>query len=1849
MASSSSSDSRHGLSVVPPHEISKDVPGSDNSIPLSPQWLLSKPSESKPGAVSVESHFSPYSIYGNRSGGTKSSGNGEEVPETLKKKDVFRPSLVDVEASRCDHWRDEERDTNSSMRKDCWRDTNKELGDNWRMDRWTENSSTRHYEARRGPSERRNDLGNRETNYDQRRESKWNTRWGPDHRETESSSENRMEFGKDGDIPFEKVVGHHPIHRKDEKDGDHSKPWRSNSLQGRGRGETHQHQTLTPNKQVPTFCYGRGRAETNPTFSVGCGRLNSGGNSINSICTQPQPLRAISDRGESGPLRYSRTKLLDVYRMIDMKSCHEPLGGFVQVLSLTQKEPLEPLALCAPNSEEEMAALEGIDKGEIVSSSAQQISKDGSLVQNTLDSTHSRQAKLGSRVDFPDDSNNERADNSKWGHGDHTAVSSYERGAQNYRSNSKLEALQDQKACAENQFKVEAPREDTVIFQGVDEAPTSGESAMQANKLVHPGTPWRVPSLKEQVVDWREIPSDARSKTADMDWTAPQKDLDNQWETPLVKIPSSKGEGKWQTSEDHIIKRQPSRIVDNEQEGKTFVQTSPESLVLYYKDPQGEVQGPFSGSDIIGWFEAGYFGIDLQVRLSIASNESPFLLLGDVMPHLRAKARPPPGFGVPKQSEFPDRSNRPNLSALGNVHSGFSELDVTRNESRHKPGSTTEAENRFLESLMSGNLSNSSQGVDGGNDLSFLAKRMTLERQRSLHAPYQYWPGRDAVPIASKAEIRPDSSIPHSKVLSSLTDNPYQPNSQNAELMSILQGLSDRSASGMNSDVIGWSNFPVQGSLDPLKDKMDLHKAQNFPLQVHFGQQQRLQPQNSPPSLASLLGQAIDNPSGILTPEKSLVPDLSQDTQLLNILQQEYLLQLHSQASVTTQQLSALDRLLLLKQQQKQEEHQQLLWQEQFLSQALSEHHSHQRVGEPSYGHVQAATAAGNASVDPSQLQSLKEIFQIGSQMPVSSVQDGQTTSFMNFPSQVPQDVNYNGSRASFCHLPHDLYNVDSKGHHDMHNVKSNASSPHLPHEMFGSTGHPKGWGTLPEQIEDIHHKESVPESSMVESSPFGGVKNRTMEKLSLVHDNEPLLVSGYNAPVSLEQTSDDNLRNEEVSTVAVSEAIAYSGHLESCTNTVSVPSGSWDKANPEHAIGLEVEVDKSHAEQQIERERSNDEPSVVAEVKNEVRETRKTADKKSRRQKSTKSIVLSDQSKGVSKASTLQQSKHSGKESSNVGGANLETNDAEIEAPYAFPAKATESMTCAEIADSPGVKSILASSIPGNDVETVEANGDLKMVGSASQQNMQLQHGQRAWKPAPGFKPKPLLEIQLEEQRKTQEEVAVSEIIASVSSMSLSTAWAGVVASSDPKISRENQRDTTELIVSKPEISPNSNSKKSQLHDLLAEEVLAKSDNKEMEVPGSLSNLLIQQVTNTNVESIDDGNFIEAKDTKKSRRKSAKAKGAGAKVTVVSTSTTDVLISSSPSERGKNSRPLQQDKEVLPAIPSGPSLGDFVPWKGESAIHSPSPAWSTDSKKFPKLISLRDIQKEQEKKAASVHPQNQIPAPQKVPSNQAIQGSGPSQTLSTSPAKATSPIRINSQAASQSKYKGDDLFWGPIDQFKQETKQSEFPLPANGGSWVIKNVPLKAASSGSLGRQKSMGGRPADRSLSSSPASALSSLKGKRDSINKHSEAMDFRNWCESECFRLVGTKDTSFLEFCLKQSRSEAEALLVENLGLFDPDHEFIDKFLNYKELLPADVLEIAFQSRSDQKATQISARDMNFDNAGNDDFEHNIAGRMDGSSKSGNKKKPKKGKKVSPTVLGFNVVSNRIMMGDIQTVED
>nr|CAB3493028.1 unnamed protein product [Digitaria exilis] len=135
---------------------------------------------------------------------------------------------------------------------------------------------------------------------------------------------------------------------------------------------------------------------------------------------------------------------------------------------------------------------------------------------------------------------------------------------------------------------------------------------------------------------------------------------------------------------------------------------SPENLSLYYKDPKGRIQGPFSASDIIGWFEGGFYGIDLPVRVASAPCDSPFLLLGDVMPHLRAKVRVPPGFSNAKPRSMPETS-----------HLGAAYLEKSDYGSINKNGSVTEAENHFVESPMSSYTQNpraETSPVTGGID-----------------------------------------------------------------------------------------------------------------------------------------------------------------------------------------------------------------------------------------------------------------------------------------------------------------------------------------------------------------------------------------------------------------------------------------------------------------------------------------------------------------------------------------------------------------------------------------------------------------------------------------------------------------------------------------------------------------------------------------------------------------------------------------------------------------------------------------------------------------------------------------------------------------------------------------------------------------------------------------------------------------------------------------------------------------------------------------------------------------------------------------------------------------------------
>ncbi|XP_017436263.1 protein ESSENTIAL FOR POTEXVIRUS ACCUMULATION 1 isoform X4 [Vigna angularis] len=1447
---------------------------------------------------------------------------------------------------------------------------------------------------------------------------------------------------------------------------------------------------------------------------------------------------------------------------------HRKLVEFLQIPSITQDEPLKPLGFCAPNSEE-LSVLKDIEKGEIISSSAPQVQKDG---RNTTEFTHSRRIKL---VNSP---------------------------------------LQDRV-------------EDNGSYRMVDKVPSNRESTFEESNSVHPGATWRGTPLGEHagtvVHESRDVSSDIKSRNPGMSWSHQPNDTQAQWEHNLDYLSETRDVAKWQSS-GYPIKRQLSGILDGEFESRRVQQTCPEDLSLFYKDPQGHIQGPFKGIDIIGWFEAGYFGIDLPVCLENAASHSPWLQLGDAMPHLRAKARPPPGFSAAKHDST-EAFCWQNSSTVGNMHTGLNEAERLRNDPMHR-NSTTEAENRYLESLMSGSKSSSPldsltlseglqgfhcnnsgnlgpSGVDGGNDLYMLAKKMALERLSSLPThPYPYWPRRDAAPLPPKSDIFPHTP-PHSNILSSLSDNPRQLQPQNSDLNSVIQGISDRTTTGLSSSIAGWPNFPSQGGLDPLQNKIDFHHDQNN-VQMPFGIQQRLQTPNRLPS-DNIIAQTSDIPSSILTAEKLLSSGLSQDPQMLNMLQQQYFLQLHSQAAASSQQIPFLDKLLLLKQKQQQEEQLLLLrQQQQLLSQVLQDHQSHQRLGDLSFQQLPGGRVPlGNLHVNLSQILP-KEIFSTSSQTPIPSVNGELTTDSLNLPLQASQDTSYN---------------------------LSSESSAHLPDHLFENISHQKSWSaTLPEQINDKHQSVALPASASFEDSVLSE-HNIAKEEPNIAQiplsfsDNTTKIMEQipYNTcPVGDSQVSATSVFDES------SQSVQFVAPFVPVSSAGDLPVSSQ--------VGIDVEIKSgSLEEQQGGRESSNTETSVVDASSVEAREPKKTTEKKSKKQKSSKS-QSSDQAKGLPKNVTLQQSKKSESEKPNYGEKKLgETNKGDpAHETYLQQTrgKGKQSATATAETDNHQELNGLPTNIPGSNSETF-IEDELKAVGSVSTKTSELPSG-RAWKPAPGFKAKSLLEIQLEEQKRAQIEMLVSEVATPVNAMSSTTPWVGVMANPDSsKVSSDSHReaDDTEYLA-KSEKSQDSKIKKSPLHDLLAEDVPEYSE-RDGRVPDSL---IPSQTVHSHSEPIDEGDFIEAKDTKRNRKKSAKLKGSGSKVSIPVASS-ERPISSSHNEKVRSSHSVQLEKEQLPSIPSGPSLGDFVLWKGELTSPSPPPAWTTDSGRIPKPTSLRDIQKEQEKKSAAVL-SNQLPTPQRSQPAQVARSSSSLWPISTSSPPKTAPSsQINSQT-SVSKYRGDDeFFWGPVEQSKQENKQSGFSQLASQGSRGSKNIPMKGNSPGLSSRQKSGSGKPAERSLSSSPASSQSLLKLKKDAMTKNSEATDFRVWCENECVRLIGTKDTSFLQFCLKQSRSEAEIILTENLGSYDPDHEFIDKFLNYMDLLPSDVLEIAFQTRNDQKVD------------GSENTVIQDMGYVDGSFSKGGKKKGKKGKKVSSSVLGFNVVSNRIMMGEIQAVVD
>ncbi|XP_062186822.1 protein ESSENTIAL FOR POTEXVIRUS ACCUMULATION 1-like [Phragmites australis] len=1692
---------RLAVDTPPPPQIAKEKQGLDTEIPLSPQWLMKVGENKDPISQGICSDVS------------KTPGNGEDPGYSAKKKDVFRASVLDGETERRDRWRDDEREPNSTHRWSRWREIEKEHGDTHKVERWSDDSSKYSVDGRRASQERWGDSNNKEGNYDQRRENKWTTRWGSNEKESENWRDRWGDSGKEGDASREKGFSHYAARGKDgnnyekdaERDDNISRSWKSSYPLGRGRGDSSHYPSQIPQKSPATYGYGRGKSDNEITnFPSSRVKFTSGTGAIGSGSSRPFHLGLLSDRPggasrDRSAFRYSRMKLLDIYRSCDVTDLKVPVDCFEEVSVFMQEDALEPLALSAPIAEE-AGILKAIDKGDIVNSGVHQASKDDSVGKSNPDVVPSKHPNSAGREDQPG-------------------------GMEDYKGET---------------------------FGSLRGVPGNTDLPAREESL-RPGTStYVVPQRSQFIGEHRLGPS------AEFGQQIPNF-LNQETKTGMVGA-------------DDFASPQPH--------------PSPESLSLYYKDPQGQIQGPFSGADIINWFEAGYFGIDLLVRVVNAPPDTPFLMLGDVMPHLRAKARPPPGFATAKSSDMlvPETPPSGKFVSSGSTRAGLTGVGIFDSGPNRKDTAVV-AQNRFLESLMSNNVHNPSAdtisitggmnelgsssfgniavgGGESGNDMNYLlAQKGLLERQNSLQNPVPYWSG-DAIPVAQahNKDIAPEASTLHSKLLPPMADPSCQSlQSQNVDLLAMLHSKEKPQVPTGNSGLPLWSNYPEARNLNPnvhgvdltqgaLNVRQDLQNSQNIGIGV---QQHNFMLQNRPALVH-------------LPPEK-LLTEISQDPQLLNMLQQQYLLsqlQLQSQPPLTPEpQLSMLDKMLLLKQQQQQQQLQQqqqqlqqqlqleqqkklLLQQQHLLSHMVPHGHRNQQPDDP-YGDSMNLG-----------LRRMQEAIEVDRKLPVHGMQVGQqpSQSIMNM-----RDMDGVGlSQSSVTTLP-------------------------VPHETaVGALS--KECYSRPQMLEDF------------------------------ANDDEQLKATMVNPMLTKVADRNEEAKSREMDTGAaktgMSEKILDSGSTE-------VPGGAFSEAKDSHEPPLDPKSENllSNISKQVQEMKLSSEntpadigTTVVTEVKDtDTHETKKAEKKKKQKKKQS----AADVGKGTSKTVSTQQPRQETEvDNSDLGGNKRDIPDGTEELFWGSPIRVQNE--------------ILPLKCFPEEYDTNKA--EMELCSQSSDPHTVA--NQRAWKqPTQGLRPKSLLEIQAEEQLRAQRGLAMENAKPAAASVP-SIPWNGMATSSEHHFGGASKS----LGVME---STSERNKRSQLHDLLAEEVLARSSIADNENIGNANDAFFPPLSpaaaQADAPALDDNDFIEAKD-KKNKKKATKTKGSTVKAPSP-VGSFDPSAISMPTEKGKSVKQAQE-LEILPAPPSGPSFGDFVLWKSDQANSVPAPAWSNDSSKVQKPLSLRDIQREEERRSGAVKQQAPSSTPAKVSMNQKNHGNASSwQASGLSPSKTVAPVQMSSNTPSRSKSSAeDDLFWGPPEHSKQDKKQSEFPtLSSQSRSSMMKDQSTSNV-------QKSQAGR---LPLSSAPL-VNQSGKGKAKAANKQTEAMDFRDWCDSEWVRLTGTNDTSFLEFCIKQSTVEAEMLLQENIGSLDRNHEFIDKFLNYKAFLSEEVIEMAFQAPSTRGTRGDGAARANSAAAAKGGMSAEME--LD----SGGKKKGKKGKKVSAAVLGFNVVSNRIMMGEIQNVD-
>ncbi|CAO2829004.1 unnamed protein product [Amaranthus hypochondriacus] len=519
------------LPVDPLLSTTKDQAASENNIPLSPQWLYTKPSDAKSDVRGLN---------------TLSLGNPSDQSQKESDKKDWRKLASENENTR--RWREEERETGLLGRRD-----------GRKTDRRIENVSVREStESRSLPSSER--LTNRNSIHDARRDTKWSSRWGPEDKEKDSRPERRTDVEKEDAHIDGQLSG------SGSRDAEFRDKWRPRHRTEPTSGAP------TSYRAAPGFGVDKGKLDVrNLGFTVGRGR-SSGGSIVKPPLgsTSAATVQVEKDEHILGkpclsvePFRYSRAKILDIYRVqkLDTTFCKPDLMD--EVPSLTRVEAVEPLAFIAPDAEEE-AILNDIWKGSIIGSGAS---------YSPFRKENLAEAATGT------------------GHMD-----SIEKNQNVFPPNIAKDAVEERPAeyaAASNVWVTES------------------EGLMSGVPKIADGTMTHDDNYNIKAAEIERAAFDMSSKLPD--------------DSNSLFVSESLDDSRC----NNLLYSQSVRDVNCVGDC-----VSPEELSLYYRDPQGKIQGPFLGVDIISWFEQGFFGADLPVRLADAPENAPFHELGDVMPHL---------------------------------------------------------------------------------------------------------------------------------------------------------------------------------------------------------------------------------------------------------------------------------------------------------------------------------------------------------------------------------------------------------------------------------------------------------------------------------------------------------------------------------------------------------------------------------------------------------------------------------------------------------------------------------------------------------------------------------------------------------------------------------------------------------------------------------------------------------------------------------------------------------------------------------------------------------------------------------------------------------------------------------------------------------------------------------------------------------------------------------------------------------------------------------------------------------------------------------------------------------------